>query len=253
MTKIALTTPIYITNPTLKDCFQKFIDSIKTKHELCFIPVINLCNQVLTYPENTYEIQGRQPQGVAKAWNDGIKKSWELDCKYCMVTNQDVILNPLAIDNLIDFMEANNDIDVGSMTVCDSLDQVLNSQPTENTPNALHWSDFIVRPDIFEKFGEFDENFMPSYFDDNDFGTRVTLADGRLNGNNGSLFWHENSATIKHDEALRNQNSITFEKNKQYFISKWGREPCGDRDELLRTFYHHPYNEEDKDLKYWRK
>lgn len=251
--KIAITTPIYITNTILADYFQKYTSSIQTKHKLCFIPVVNLCNQKLTYANlDTYEIQGRQPQGVAKAWNDGIKKAWELKCKYCIVANQDIILNPYAIDNLVDFMEENIDIDIGSMTVSDTLERTINEKPLNNTLNALHWSNFIVRLDVFDKFGEFDENFMPAYYEDNDMGTRVTLNDGKLAGNNGSLFYHEGSMTLKNDQSLASQNSVTFENNKKYFISKWGREPCGDKEELLKTFYHHPYNEEDKDIKYWR-
>ena len=250
--KIAITVPIYISNENLMNYFHRLVVSIQTKYEWVLIPVINASTQVLFFPRNSVVLDGRQPQGVAKAWNDGIRKSIELGCKYCIVANQDIAFRGESIDNLIDFMETYSDVDVGSMTECTDLGQMVAPKELNNAPTSLHWSCFVVRDSHFDKFGEFDENFMPAYFEDNDMGTRVTLAGGKCCGNTGSLFYHIGSATLKNDGNLSSQNGTTYEANHQYFLRKWGRDPCGDREELLRSFHHHPYNEQDKDIKYWR-
>ena len=74
------------------------------------------------------------------------------------------------------------------------------------------------------KAGWFDENFVPAYFEDDDYKHRCRLADITVT----SLPWgaaHEISATMRASDHLQRQNFYTFPLNRDYFRQKWGGSP----------------------------
>jgi GT2 family glycosyltransferase len=94
------------------------------------------------------------------------------------------------------------------------------------------WCSFLLPKKTFELVGDFDNQFFPAYFEDNDYHTRMKLHN--LNYNVTEKLTPEifrNSCTIKKDPSL-NQN---FDLNKQKYITKWGGEPGK---EIFKT----PYN-----------
>jgi GT2 family glycosyltransferase len=86
----------------------------------------------------------------------------------------------------------------------------------------LNWCSFILSVNAYLKVGKFDENFFPAYFEDNDYFRRMQLAGVTIIVNpmlNPVVY--RNSMTIQKTPELNNG----FEKNRQYYISKWGGQP----------------------------
>jgi GT2 family glycosyltransferase len=72
--------------------------------------------------------------------------------------------------------------------------------------------------------GLFDEwAFYPIYFDDNDYFRRCELGGIEWVEYNGSIS-HDRSSTIK-DPHLAEQNSRTFQMNRDRYVAKWGGLP----------------------------
>lgn len=72
--------------------------------------------------------------------------------------------------------------------------------------------------------GFFDENFVPAYFEDDDYKHRARMAGVTVT----SLPWgaaHEISATMRASDELRRRNEYTFPLNREYFRQKWGGSP----------------------------
>jgi hypothetical protein len=113
--------------------------------------------------------------------------------------------------------------------------------------HAKHGDDFdrshglaasIIMPGAFSEVGYFDENIFPAYFEDCDYFYRVRLLRGIGSINdNASLedpdnpliaclltgeTHHEGSSVIYSDRRMRKLNSYFFDRNKEYYISKWG-------------------------------
>jgi GT2 family glycosyltransferase len=86
----------------------------------------------------------------------------------------------------------------------------------------LNWCSFILSIDAYLKVGKFDEKFFPAYFEDNDYFRRMLLTGVNITNNamlNPAIY--RNSMTIQKSPELNNG----FEKNRQYYISKWGGQP----------------------------
>ena len=112
--RIGITCPLYIKNWNHRDFLNKTTESIKTSHEWFWIPVYNyVAEQFLPYvwhftqsPAEIHIVTGRQPQAIAKGWNDGIAKAIALGCEYILVINADIVLksNAIVSNRIIDFL-----------------------------------------------------------------------------------------------------------------------------------------------------
>lgn len=140
--------------------------------------------------------------GVAKSWNWLMRKGFAEGYENALILNDDVYLgrNESQISELIENFPQH-----GFFVGIDS-----------------NWSAFIVRQSTFDAIGGFDENFYPAYFEDNDFCYRMRL-NGITRESNKILTSeiYRNSMTIQKNPEL----NANFEKNRQYFIAKWGGAP----------------------------
>jgi GT2 family glycosyltransferase len=80
---------------------------------------------------------------------------------------------------------------------------------------------FGVHRRCIKQAGWFDENYHPAYCEDNDFTWRVIKA-GLTTRQIPTVTDHVGSATIKLDHALRERNNLTYPKNVEYHLAKWG-------------------------------
>ena len=261
--RIAITCPVFITTQAHKDFLDLCTRSIKSlKHEIVFIPIENYVAPVfrpMDYaftaghePSITSIEDGRQPQGVAKAWNDGIKKAAEFDCDYVIVINTDIVFKSNMIDQLVKGAESYND---GVMwTGAEYADhRGLEEAPEEDyVAEHPHFSCFMVKPDFFKHAGTFDENFLPAYCEDGDMHARLALANKKAYVFGAARFFHFGSRTIKSDQQLWIANGQSFPKNQTYFLQKWGHPVVGDTKQMREVYFKTPYNETDKPLSYWR-
>jgi GT2 family glycosyltransferase len=173
--------------------------------------------------------------GVSKGWNEGIWRGITQDV--LIIANDDVIFHPGTIDKLV---ESAYDVDLVSVVATDTGQEGLHF---EGFPDFCCYA---IRPrDFVEKFGWFDENFSPAYFEDNDMHYRIKLAGGKSamrldaqvdHGGSTTQFWHgEDKRVVSHN---------MFESNRNYFVRKWGGRP---REEIFTR----PFNDESKSIKDW--
>jgi len=249
--RIGITSPLYVYNWFHGDYLDGTTRSITSTHEWIWIPVLNFVApqfrpyrwQFVQHPSQVVEIEGRQPQAVAKGWNDGIAKAVELGCAYILVINDDIVLKSNAIDNLVAHAQAQPEATLWSMGGYHDLagleSAVDNSADYHEHPN---FSSFMVHRSFGRTFGRFDENFVPAYCEDNDAVARIAHADGKAFITGGAWMYHFGSRTINSDEEFRSKMPLDFTRNAQYFQHKWGTGIVNEPDQMREQYYHHPYN-----------
>jgi GT2 family glycosyltransferase len=153
------------------------------------------------------------PMGVARTWNCLISvASGYYKEENFLILNDDVILKK-SESEINKIIKGSND---NTFHVC---------------PIAFHWSAFLLRKSIFDKIGQFDEDFEKCYFEDNDYHYRMKLEGVKIKYEEGlipDLF--RNSMTTQKDPLLHN-----YINNKELYIKKWGGMPNEET-------YKYPYN-----------
>lgn len=82
----------------------------------------------------------------------------------------------------------------------------------------------LVKREVYDRIGPFDERFSPGHYEDDDYCMRARQAGYRLLICRDALVHHEGSATFRElgDEALR----ALVERNRGIYIDKWNTEPA---------------------------
>jgi hypothetical protein len=89
------------------------------------------------------------------------------------------------------------------------------------------WSSFFQSEEVWEKVGDYDENFYPAYYEDNDYCWRMGLQGIKMVRAGGSPGRHVVSATFKNvnEKAQKDWLQSLVAKNKAYYADKWGGLP----------------------------
>ena len=170
---------------------------------------------VMPYVIDNYEIN----RGVAAAWNEGLRSA--MNCEYAFIVNDDVTMYRDSMSKMIGDMQLHN-ADLVSAIGGDGLTGGFHEIVDNGSPD---FSCFVVKPKQFvEKFGFFDEKFYPAYFEDNDMRYRIKLAGGKQGVSLGARMKHGVSVT-QNWNGERVVSHEQFDKNKAYYVSKWGGEP----------------------------
>lgn len=148
-------------------------------------------------------LKSHNRMGVAASWNHLIKYAISLGEQNFLVLNDDIILK--AGENEIEAL----------ITKHNDGNTFVRSQEFYN------WSAYILNKTIFEKVGDFDENFVKCFFEDNDYQYRMKL-------NKVNILYSEklnaevyrNSSTIQKEPLLGD-----YIANQEYYIGKWGGTP----------------------------
>jgi GT2 family glycosyltransferase len=257
---IGITCPVYLTNHQHERYLDWCTKSIVSKeHDLNFYPVENFVEPgllpLMYHFDHAYNeihiLKTQGEQSVAKAWNAGIEAAGDV-CNYVLVINTDIVFKYNAIDRLVAFAETHQEAVMWTMSEYADLGILDEAAEDENYTEHPHFSCFMVKPDFLRVVGRFDENYSPAYLEDGDMHARLALANLKAYVYGGARFYHFGSRTIKEDRELWAKNGVTFPKNQQYFLSKWGVPPVNDVEQMRKVYYKHPYNESDKQLNYWR-
>lgn len=214
------------------------IESIKTNddHRFDIIPMLNY----------------RTSDSLSASWNKGCLKSFERN-DFTLVVNDDIVFTPWTIDELIKaFSFGPKDLILATGYNIRDLTNHMGayswskpSTPPQYVPHP-DFSCFMLDKRIFDEIGMFDENFIPAYFEDNDYHHRIKLAGYEAYNISSAPFYHYGSKTQQHNPVMPAVPSAAFEANRFYFINKWGGEPG-------RESFSHPYNNPELTHKDWIK
>jgi GT2 family glycosyltransferase len=158
--------------------------------------------------------------GVSAGWNEGIKRSIDSGCDLALICNDDITLEPGTINKLADSIYDHHSDLITPVNTRDG--QVTDQAQYHQSPD---FACFMIRPGQFvQKFGWFDTNFFPAYFEDNDMAYRIKLAGGSYCNRTDAGMFHKGSVT----QNWGGQQVVTgqmFRANETYYISKWGGRP----------------------------
>jgi GT2 family glycosyltransferase len=156
--------------------------------------------EIITRERNFVHYKPEKNLGVSGSWNMLMDYADKVKGTHVLILNDDVYLGKSE----------------------DELNTIVRLWNPEFLCTELNWCSFILSVETFKKVGNFDENFFPAYFEDNDYFRRMLLANVPIIMNpmlNPVIY--RNSMTIQKSPELNNG----FEKNRQYYISKWGGQP----------------------------
>lgn len=147
--------------------------------------------------------------GVSPSWNKFIQEAKRDGYDAVIIANDDIRLNSGALSRFVEAMEENQFVYFDGQ-------------------NAFGFFGFHLS--LAESVGYFDENFWPAYFEDNDYFYRMQLADVVMRAVNPPSYFHAGSATTGAFGAERKiMHFHNFQKNKQYYMTKWGGMPHEER------------------------
>lgn len=225
--KSSIIIPVYNQFDYTRMCLQ----SIKKNNLLDYdyeIIVINngSTDGTVEYLANTGAniINNKKNIGVAKAWNQGIKKA---KGEYLFIINNDIIVCRNWIKNLVDFYERNENTGILSPA---TREGELNYEFNEYAEKFIYkmkevseegffgWC-MIIKKDRFEKIGLFSQKFEIGIGEDTDFYLRLKNK-GYKSYITGSAFVHHfGSKTLNNIRTLYGND---FEiKNISILMNKW--------------------------------
>ena len=160
--------------------------------------------------------------GVSKGWNTGLKVLFEhLNYPHVLVINNDVILPPWFYVQLLAY-----DKPFVSGVSVDKMEQIEQPAPMGDLQPHPDFSAFLLRREVWEKVGPFDES-MKHYASDNDWHVQAHRAGVTLWKANVP-FYHERSSTINlASEQERQEIQDQANKDRAVFARKWGVMPWG--------------------------
>lgn len=163
----------------------------------------------------------RDNRGVSKGWNIGIQRAIEQKCDTLFILNDDAVFMPGTMYKMMLGLSQGNDLVTGFNTRDENYDHLKSAKFIE----APDFSCFVIDPMRFvNRFGWFDENFSPAYFEDNDMHYRMRLAGGLAVKHTKAPFFHKGSVT-QNWEGQQVVTGSMFEKNREYYRWKWGGLP----------------------------
>jgi GT2 family glycosyltransferase len=185
----------------LNETLEKYFDDFKTTE-------IAICDNgkqdIITRPKNFMIYRPEKNLGVSGSWNMLLDYGIKVGATHVLMLNDDVYLGK-------------NE---------DEISAIIRLWNPEFLCTELNWCSFILSTETFKKVGNFDERFFPAYFEDNDYFYRMKLLDVPIIYNTMlNPIIYRNSMTIQKDPLLNKD----FEKNRQYYISKWGGSPANEK------------------------
>lgn len=184
-------------------------------------------------------------RSVAGAWNRGIREALNDGCKYLYIVALDISLHSLCLSNLISSLIYNTEYDMIS-----SVDFQQGIGLT-GFVKGCDFSSVIFRKETIEKYGWFDKEYKPAYFEDNDYVTRIILGGGQVTSCYDAVHYHLGSATIKMDGECAHHVRHWFPLNQRRYVEKWGHGVSDDSEFIKNHFFKTPYNS-GKPLHWWK-
>lgn len=167
---------------------------------------------------------------LSRGWNKGLKYIFSRGYDKALVTNLDIFFDIETVDRLYQAQEETN-AGIISATVVNAIVELKTvrriargqkNQTVEMQRNDGSFSFFLITKETFEKVGEFDENFMPAYFEDDDYFIRSKKLGVKLLRCTTSYFYHDIQSTVKEDIQTRRNYLEFMKRNQEYLNQKHG-------------------------------
>ena len=172
--------------------------------------------------EQIYVLETVQNTGYAGAVNLAIKQN--TDCNHWIFTGFDWYPKPGQLQLLADNIAQHPT----GLTLGQGNDEMCG---------------LVLTPTLINRVGLLDENFHPGYYEDNDYRYRQFLTGVRM-GSFPLQNEHITSSTLNSTTHFKQRNKVTFSKNFDYYVEKWGGPPGR---ELYRTPFNQGYP-----IDYWK-
>jgi len=188
--------------PTLnrKDLLLPSLYMYKRDLPTCPIFVLDNGNQDIQLPGINVEV-AQNALSVGASWNYLCRRIFE-NCDFALILNDDIYLGKNEIQL------------ISTITHKKNKECIIRSTPD--------WCAFILPKNIFEKVGDFDECFIPAYYEDKSYEYRCKLSSVPIHKTpdlNPAIY--NSSKTIEKApqifDACRN--------NKSKYVEMWGGEP----------------------------
>lgn len=161
-----------------------------------------------------------EPLSVAASWNRALRWCFKSGAEHVFCVNNDVELRPDTYRHLVNdgggFVTA-----VGTRDPEKIKPPYIDPDPSKKRPHP-DFSAFLIRREVYEEVGGFDEEFLIAYCEDSSYHVRLHRA-GITAIALELPFLHHGAMTIKYaDPAEVRKIQIQADKNRQYFKSKYG-------------------------------
>jgi hypothetical protein len=177
---------------------------------------------------------------LAKAWNRGIRLAFNRGAEYVIVSNLDIQLHPLCIDNLIECAAQEPRALVWCPASWANPRTFMLSTLQPAVRPGMHWSCYMVDRRFFDTVGEFDEGFTPAYLEDADMTYRMHVAGAFgvtclaalcLNYDRGTIkgIIDCDGADIPKMTRLLAELRARISANDARYLEKWGGSPGQER------------------------
>lgn len=182
---------------------------------------------------------------LSASWNNGILQAKDIECDLVLVINDDVLLAPHTLQGLVEswMQKQSGVVMITGQNIRNSFDfpdQILKYQCPLNEDEVIgggpDFSCFLTSPEILDIVGKFDENFIPAYFEDNDYHRRIDLLGYKAVSSSWAHYYHYGSTTQNYIDGQPVVMPFEFEQNRNYYSNKWGGEPG-------KETYTNPYND----------
>jgi len=224
------------------------VASIQSQYETYTVIVDNGSTdgtrEAFAYMTTGRYIDNGENKGLTIAWNQGVSACFEAGCNYILLANNDIVLHPKTIDNLVETLEQHPDwgmaTGVNDKGWADEHGgpQAIGQKEiaaVESVRPHPDFSCFMVRASIFDQLrrfelkhspmdpnpGFFDEEFSrrgKAFYEDNDLHFRLHRAGIPAFCTDRAPYYHYASVTA-------GSTGITSGINRDYFVEKWGGSP----------------------------
>ena len=200
--KLVVAIPTLNRADLLNEALERYFEDFKETH-------IAICDNgkqsIITREENFMIYRPEENMGVAKSWNMLMDYSEKIGATLVLMLNDDIYLG-----------KNENDL---NMLIKNDLDA--------DFINSFHnWCSYILRVDMWNKAGKFDEEFFPAYFEDNSFDYKMTLKGAKKSWTSFlDPIVYRNSMSIAKDPTLNQK----FMQNREMYVQMWGGLPTQEK------------------------
>ncbi len=162
-------------------------------------------------------IRNEENAGFVKAVNQGLRAS---NASYMCIMNNDTIATAGWLKEMIDVVESNPGIGIvnpSSNTSGQTAPEHMKGQIQE-LYNCRGFC-MLLKREVIEKTGLFDEIYSPGYFEETDYSKRAHENGFMIARAKGAYVYHSEGASFKN----LNERQALFQRNERIFFRRWGR------------------------------